>query len=478
MSRIVAVSNRVAIPTSGKSAGGLAVGVLSALKDRGGVWFGWSGKTTGSEPRDPEVKTIGNIDFVTIDLNRQDFAGYYNGFSNNSLWPLLHFMMGYFTFRRSHYQAYRRVNEFFARKLMSVIQSDDLIWVHDYHLFPLGAELRRAGIEQPIGFFLHVPFPSFDLLRTLPGYRTLLSELAAYDVIGFQTARDLWAFHDCMTQPEIAGGIAKDGRVTAFGRTFQARVFPIGIDVDDCASAAEKFSNNKQLHQLATSLENRKLIIGIDRLDYSKGLSLRFRGFEALLENYPSTRGKVTYMQIAPPTRAGVRTYDDIREGLERTAGNINGRFAEMDWVPIRYLNRGYRRELVMAILRLAAVGLVTPIRDGMNLVAKEFVASQDPEDPGMLVLSTLCGAAYELQDAVLVNPYDRQSVADGLQTAIEMSLDERKERHRAMMEILRRNDIHAWSQGFIEALQTDPLTASGTLAIPDPHSRVSGLGD
>ncbi len=454
MSRIVAVSNRVAIPTSGKSAGGLAVGVLAALQKQGGVWFGWSGKTTGSEPREPTVKSVGDVDFVTIDLNRHDFSGYYNGFSNNTLWPLLHFMMGYFTYSRAQYQAYCRVNEFFARKLISVIQPDDLIWVHDYHLFPLGAELRRAGVTQPIGFFLHVPFPSFDVLRALPYYKKILSELAAYDVVGFQTERDLWSFQDCVSQPEIGGGIARDGRISAFGRTFRAEVFPIGIDVDDCVNDAAENSDSKQVRQLRASLEDRKLIIGIDRLDYSKGLELRFRGYEALLENYPSTRGKVSYMQIAPPTRAGVRTYDDIREGLERAAGNINGRFAEMNWVPIRYLNRGYRRQLLMAILRLASVGLVTPVRDGMNLVAKEYVASQDPEDPGMLVLSTMCGAANELREAVLVNPYDRQSVADGLQTAIEMPLEDRKERHKAMMATLRRNDIHAWSQRFVEALE------------------------
>ena len=453
MSRIVAVSNRVAIPTSGKSAGGLAVGVLAALKDRGGVWFGWSGKTTNSEPRDPDVKTIGNIDFVTIDLNRQDFAGYYNGFSNNSLWPLLHFMLGYFSFRRSHYAAYCRVNDFFSRRLLPILESDDLIWVHDYHLFPLGASLRQAGVVQPIGFFLHVPFPNFDVLRALPVYTQVLSALAAYDVVGFQTDRDLWSFQDCMTQPEIGGRLHDDGRITAFGRTFKAEVFPIGIDVDECQRVAVENLNNKELTRLGASLEYRKLIIGVDRLDYSKGLELRFRGFETLLESYPSTRGAVSFMQIAPPTRAGVRTYDRIREDLEKAAGNINGRYAEVDWIPIRYLNRGYSRELLMAIFRRAAVGLVTPIRDGMNLVAKEYVASQNPKDPGVPVISTLCGAARELTDAVLVNPFDRQGVADGLQKAIEMPLNERRAIHESMLAILRKNDIHAWTRRFIDSL-------------------------
>jgi trehalose 6-phosphate synthase len=454
LTRLVAVSNRVAVPTSGKSAGGLAVGVLAALHKHGGVWFGWSGKTTDTESGDIKVKTVGNIEFTTIDLNADDFDGYYNGFSNRSLWPLLHFMTGYFSYQRSHYRAYCRVNEYFARKLMPILQPDDLIWIHDYHLFPMAGEMRRAGVKQPIGFFLHVPFPNFDILRVLPCYWQMLHALSYYDVVGFQTDRDLWSFQECVTQPEIGGSVGEDGRVTLFGRTFLAKVFPIGIDVEECATVAEEYRDNRQVKRLSDSLEHRKLIVGIDRLDYSKGLELRFRGYEALLENYPSTRGQVSYMQVAPPTRAGVRTYDDIREGLERAAGNINGRYAEMDWVPIRYLNRAYRRQLLMAILRLAAVGLVTPIRDGMNLVAKEYVASQDPEDPGMLVLSTLCGAACELQEAVLVNPYDRRSVADALQTAIEMPLPERRARHQAMLAKLRKNDIHAWSDGFVDALR------------------------
>jgi len=453
VSRLVAVSNRVAMPTSGKSAGGLAVGVLAALAEQGGVWFGWSGRTTDTEPGEPKSRKSGKIEYVTVDLNKDDFDGYYNGFSNNSLWPLLHFMLGYFSFSRAQYNAYCRVNEFFARKLVSVLLPDDLIWVHDYHLFPLGAELRRAGIAQPIGFFLHVPFPNFDVLRSLPCYMHILRALASYDVIGFQTERDLWSFQDCLTQPEIGGGIAKDGRVSVFGRTLRADVFPIGIDVDECQTVARANMDNRQLQRLAQSLEDRKLVVGVDRLDYSKGLELRFRGFESLLENYPSTRGQVTFLQIAPPTRTGVRAYDNIRQELERAAGNINGRFAEMDWVPIRYLNRGYKRELLMAIFRLAAVGLVTPIRDGMNLVAKEYVASQDPERPGIPVLSTLCGAAKELSEAVLVNPYDRRGVADGLQTAIEMPLEERRYRHQAMLAKLRRNDIHAWNRRFLEAL-------------------------
>jgi len=280
-----------------------------------------------------------------------------------------------------------------------------------------------------------------------------LRGLSLYDVVGFQTRRDLWAFQDCLTQPEIGGAVLDDGRLSAFGRTFRAGVFPIGIDTENCASFARENMTHTQVRRLAKSIGARKLIIGVDRLDYSKGLELRFRAFEELLTNYPTTRGQVSYLQIAPPTRAGVRTYDAIRESLEQVAGNINGRFADIDWVPIRYLNQGYRREVLMSLHRLAAVGLVTPIRDGMNLVAKEYVASQDPEDPGMLVLSRLAGAASELQSAVLVNPYDRTEVADGIQKAIEMPLAERRERYEDMYSTLRRNDIHTWCESFMSVL-------------------------
>lgn len=454
MTRLVAVSNRVAEPKKDKASGGLAVGIWSALQQHGGVWFGWSGKTLRTEPGDPTITRSGNVEFVKTDLNRKEFDLYYNGFSNDTLWPLFHFMLGYFKYSRAQYNAYCRVNEFLARKLYPMLTDDDVIWVHDYHLIPLGGELRRAGIEQPIGFFLHVPFPSFDVMRSLPCYEAILSSLSLYDVVGFQTERDLWSFQDCLSQPEIGGSVLPDGRVSAFGRTFRAEVFPIGIDPVECANVAEKNMKHARVKRLADSIGDRKLIIGVDRLDYSKGLELRFRAFEELLANYPTTRGKVSLLQIAPPTRAGVRTYDDIRENLEQVAGNVNGRFADIDWVPIRYLNRGYDRGLLMSLHRTASVGLVTPIRDGMNLVAKEYVASQDPDDPGMLVLSTLAGASHELSAAVLVNPYDRNGVADGIQKAIEMPLGERKERHQEMLANLKANDIHAWCQSFISVLQ------------------------
>jgi trehalose 6-phosphate synthase len=275
-----------------------------------------------------------------------------------------------------------------------------------------------------------------------------------YDVVGLQTRRDLWSFHDGIRQPEIGGTVLGEGRVEVYGRKFVAEAFPIGIDVEQCQQLALDNADQSQVSRLATSLGSRKLIIGVDRLDYSKGLELRFRAVEALFENYPTTRRQVSFVQIAPPSRTAIRAYQEIRENLEQAAGNINGSYADVDWVPIRYMNRGYSRGVIMALLRMARVGLVTPIRDGMNLVAKEFLASQDKSDPGVLVLSTLAGAAEELDAAVQINPYDKQGVAEGVQRAIEMPLDERRERHESLLAIIERNDIHSWRRRFLDVLE------------------------
>lgn len=452
--RIIAVSNRVATPSEGdKAAGGLAVGVLGALRTNGGIWFGWNGKLTQGDSHDPETEQHGNIRFVGIDLNESDYEGYYNGFSNKVLWPLFHYLLNFIQYRQSDFDAYLRVNATFARKLLPLLKPDDVIWVHDYHLIPLAAELRKAGVTLPIGFFLHVPFPGFDVLQALPDRNYLLRALCAYDVVGFHTARDLASFREAVSQPEVGGRLEGNKSIAvADGRLF-ADVYPIGIDVDGLIAFAAEAQNESEVIRTAKSLEDRRFIIGVDRLDYSKGLEQRFRSYERLLEKYPETRGTVSYTQIAPPTRVGVRAYDEIRASLEQTSGEINGRFATLDWVPIKYINRGVNRKALMGLFRLADVGLVTPIRDGMNLVAKEFVASQDPDDPGVLVLSTLAGAAHELRDAVLVNPYDADDVADGINRALTMPLAERRRRHAKMVSVLRKNDIVAWRDRFVDAL-------------------------
>jgi trehalose 6-phosphate synthase len=452
--RLVTVSNRVAIPKRrGAAAGGLAVGVLGALEEYGGMWFGWIGKLTDKKSSKVQVVTKDNIDFATMSLNKADFERYYNGFSNRVLWPVCHYFLSYIQYTQEDFEAYLRVNAQFAHELARLLKPDDIIWVHDFHLIPLASELREAGVRNPIGFFLHIPFPSYEAFRAIPGHEYLLRALCAYNVVGFHTPSDLLAFETCIREPIVGAEFRGDNLVEVPGGTLIADVFPIGTDPDGIAKLAAAAQSSKPVIKLAKSLNGCSLIIGVDRLDYSKGLNQRLLSYERVLEKYPNSRGTTVMVQIAPPTRTGVRTYDAIRSELERTSGRINGRFAETDWMPIRYLNKGVRRKPLMGMFRLASIGLVTPVRDGMNLVAKEYVAAQDPDDPGMLVLSSLAGAAHELQEAIIVNPYDRDDVADGIATAANMPGKERRERHAAMMETLRRNDITAWRRRFVEAL-------------------------
>jgi len=454
MTRLVAVSNRVARPSGEtKSAGGLAVGILSALEEYGGIWFGWNGKTTQGEPSDARLEESGNITYATIDLNEQAYELYYNGFSNTSLWPICHYLLGYFRFDRREYEGYLRVNSLFARKLLPLLKPDDIIWVHDYHLIPLASELRRAGVTNPIGFFLHVPFPDIEVLRVLPVYEDLLRALCAYDVVGVHTPGDLRSLNEAIEHREIGGVAFSDRRRADNPRPMVTDYFPIGIDVDGCQQLAINAVGADKTERMVHHLHGRDLMIGVDRLDYSKGLEERFRAVAKLLENYPATRGQVSFIQIAPKTRTGVRAYDDIRHALEQAAGEINGRYADIDWVPIRYLNRAFDRGTLMSFFREATIGVVTPVRDGMNMVAKEFIAAQDPEKPGVLVLSKMAGAAYELKEAVLVNPYDIDGVADGLHQALSMAPEERRERYDSMIATLRRNSISAWRTNFVDAL-------------------------
>ncbi len=458
MSRLVVVSNRVAQPNQGKgSQGGLAVALRAALKAEGGLWFGWSGNVAERPSSQPEITHSGNVAYATIDLNEVDHDDYYNGFANGVLWPLFHYRLDLMDYNRRSRNAYQRVNTLFAKRLAALLQPNDLVWVNDYHLIPLGEQMRQAGCDQRIGFFLHVPWPAVEVLLALPNHEELVRSLCAYDLVGFQTGRDLQAFVDYITI-EANGKIGDDGMIEVHGRRTRAAVFPISIDSSTIAKYAGQAEKSAATQRLKRSIGERNLIIGVDRLDYSKGLISRMKAFSHLLEQYPANRGQVVLLQISPPTREGVGLYDEIRHQLEAISGHVNGAYAEYDWMPIRYLNKGFTQKTLAGFLRLARVGLVTPLRDGMNLVAKEYVAAQSPRNPGVLVLSCFAGAATELGGALIVNPYDTEGIADTLEKALTMPLDERKERWMSMMHHLRRYDITAWRKSFVKSLAAMPL--------------------
>jgi trehalose 6-phosphate synthase len=451
VTRLVAVSNRVTEST--KAAGGLAVGVLAAMKSRGGLWFGWSGKLAADATAAVGVTVRDNVEFATFDLPRHDFDLYYGGFCNGTLWPLFHYFVGGLRYSQAQFDAYVRVNRLFAERLAPLLRDEDLVWVHDYHLLHLARELRARGITRPLGFFLHIPFPHIEALRALPRYGDLILAMLEYDVVGFQTARDIASFRSAVVEVLGASALYHDEVRLPQGRT-RLGVFPIGVDVDVVRREARQSQGSRIVKRMSTGLRGRACVIGVDRLDYSKGLVERFEAYETLMRNHPERLANVSFLQIAPLSRSDVHAYRAIRKSLEQTAGRINAAFTETDWTPIRYLNRDFAHDVLMGFLRNAAVGVVTPVRDGMNLVAKEFVAAQDPANPGVLVLSTLAGAAEELGDALLVNPHDRQDVADAINTALDMPRDERRARHEHMIRVLQQNDIHAWSARFVAELE------------------------
>ncbi|WP_133650726.1 alpha,alpha-trehalose-phosphate synthase (UDP-forming) [Paraburkholderia flava] len=462
MSRLIVVSNRVAPTQEGRpSAGGLAIGVLDALKETGGVWFGWSGETV-AEPSDPVIEKQGNVTYATVGLTKRDYDQYYRGFSNSTLWPAFHYRNDLSRYDRQEYGGYLRVNATLAKQLKALLRPDDIIWVHDYHLLPFARCLRELGVKNPIGFFLHIPFPVPEVLRTVPPHDELVRAMCSYDVVGFQTDADRQSFVDYIERGKH-GTSSEDGMLHAFNRFLKVGAYPIGIYPDAIAKASEQFGDRKAVKTLRDGMRGRKLIMSVDRLDYSKGLVERFQAFERLLLNSPGLQGRVSLVQIAPPTRSDVQTYQRIRQNLEGEAGRINGRFAQLDWTPIQYLNRKYERNLLMALFRHSQVGYVTPLRDGMNLVAKEYVASQDPSDPGVLVLSQFAGAAEQLPGALVVNPFDLSQMAEALERALSMPLAERQARHSDMMVGLRENNLSVWRDTFLADLRNVATASSMT---------------
>ena len=459
--RLVVVSNRVPMPTErGPRAGGLAVALADALGP-GSVWFGWSGRRTArAASASANVAEAGGITYATIDLTEVEYQRFYGGFSNRVLWPLMHFRLGLMHYQTEDYHAYRAVNRRFAEALAPMLRPDDLIWVHDYHLFPLGEELRARGVTNRIGFFLHTPFVPPEILRALPRAEQILAGLCAYDVVGFHTeefrAGFLRSVHDILgLTPDTGAGVIMGGRRA------QTVVEPIGIDAEGFAVLAEQSWRGSEVRRLRASLAGRVLAIGVDRLDYSKGLPQRLEGFGRLLAAHPEHHQRVSFLQVAASSREDVSEYQELRSELARIVGETIGQYSEFDWVPLRYMTRPLRRGTLAGFYRAAHMGVVTPLRDGMNLVAKEYVAAQDPRDPGVLILSRFAGAAAEMHEALMVNPFDPDEIADAMHTALTMRLEERQARHRALREHVFQATARRFSQRFLAVLAAEGEAAA-----------------
>ena len=446
--RLIVVSNRM--PLGGPGSGGLVVALHEALMSEGGIWIG-SEEVEGEADEelhrhDEDVP----YEKFTFELDQTDHAEFYLGYANSVLWPLCHRRSDLIDYEARFREGYDRVNRRLARMLAGILQPDDKLWIHDYHFFPLAAHLRELGVQNRTGFFLHIPFPNGSDLLALPDRESFSGWISAYDLVGLQTQRDVATCLE-MFRGDTDAEFLLDGAIQHNGREVQLASFPIGIDVDVMRQAADKFDPNTRL-----KLDPReRLLIGVDRLDYSKGLVKRLQAFGAYLDTRGAEEPRSTLLQIAPPTREDVRAYAEIRDELERLTGAINGRHSEIDWTPIRYIHRQVPREVLATLYRRASAGLVTPLADGMNLVAKEYVACQDPDDPGVLILSRFAGAAEQLEEALIVNPYDTEEMAAAVEQALEMPRDERRERHAAMIAEIEKHDIGWWTANFLRALDS-----------------------
>jgi trehalose 6-phosphate synthase len=453
---LVVVSNRVARGKANEPmTGGLAAALLPVVEKSGAIWVGSSGRVRDGFQKEPlaEIEALGAGALAMLDLPAAHYGGYYEGFANSALWPALHSRCDLIRASQEDYASYREVNAFMARALMRFRKKDSVFWVQDYHFLALGAELRELGVTEPVGFFLHTPWPVSAVIEGVPHHRELIAAMLAYDLIGFQTEEDCDNFLS-FARDELALKVDGEGVVTSrFGRTRLA-VFPIGIDAEKFATAAAKAVTHPDVSRLRRSLNGEKLAIGVDRLDYSKGLLNRINAFDRLWTTQPQLLRAVSLLQIATPSRGGIAAYGHLQGEVAKLVTDVNGRHGEVDWTPIRYLNKGYGQNVLAGLYRTAQVGVVTPLHDGMNLVAKEYVAAQNPADPGVLVLSKFAGAANELDTALIVNPHDIDGMARAIATALSMPLVERRMRYEAMMERLSAHTIQQWFAEFLDALQ------------------------
>ncbi len=473
--RLIIVSNRLPLVVSQNTdggwqikpgSGGLVTALAPVLKNRGGLWIGWPGNPKGDRKGDRKLdlekllqdasKDCGYT-FKPVLVTKDEVDGYYYGFSNQILWPLFHDFQTRCNFSPDYWNVYTRVNEKFAQVIaQNTDAGDDHIWVHDYHLMALAKPLREIGVTSKIGFFLHIPFPPLDLFLKLPWRFQILENLLSFDLIGFQTQRDRRNFVQCIEA--MLNDIQTEGEdrvldLKVNGRHVRIGNFPISIDYEEFARKAESAEVEKRLGEIKSMFKTQHLVLGVDRLDYTKGIPDRLIAFRNALERFPDLRSKISLIQIVVPSRVSIPEYNELKNEIERLVSEINGEFTQPGWIPIHYIFNSVDRTELVALYRAADIALITPLKDGMNLIAKEYCASNINEN-GVLILSEFAGAAGQLyENALLVNPYDIESMAEKIYEACRMGPEERKRRMRALRKNVKTSDIFWWVDSFLKAV-------------------------
>ena len=486
--RLIVVSNRLPYVLENYNremwslkpgSGGLVTALLPVLRDRGGVWIGWSG-TTEQIPGLVDIfhgaSREAGYSLEPISLSREEMDGYYHGYSNETLWPLFHDLQSRCRFDPEYWRAYIKVNRKFSQALAAVCHPDDFVWVHDYQLMDVAHHIRESSGSANLAFFLHIPFPPPDIFMKLPERHAVLDSLLAYDLVGFQTQRDRRNFVQCVRT------LKKNTRVQAAShlhvvkledREMRVGSFPIGIDARSFAAKAASAEVEEQLAAIRTRYADRQIVLGLDRLDYTKGIPERLRAFANLLERFPEVRGRINLFQVVVPSREGIRKYEELKLDIDRLVGQINGRFGKVGWVPVHYFFRSLTEAELLAFYRAASIALITPLKDGMNLVAKEFCAC-DLEEDSVLILSQFAGAAAQLgQDALVVNPYDVEQTADAIYNAFRMTAGERRYRMRRLRRNVGTQDVFWWVDSFMRAAIDKELRDFPVLEeyIPEHHN-------
>src|SRR5213596_2285397 len=467
MNRLIIVSNRLpfALDSAGEdlwtvtpAVGGLVSAVEPVLRERGGTWIGWPG-ITGEIPNEPlaEATRDAGYNVVPVALSETERDEFYYGYSNEVIWPLFHDLQNFCNFEPAYWQAYKQVNNRYADAIARCAQPDDFIWVHDYHLMYVAQALRDRGVSPDLSrltFFLHIPFPPYDIFSKLPQQRRLLHALLQFDLLGLQTRRDVHNFLQCVRRvmPDAKFLSRGERHVIRFeDRKIRVGHFPIGIDFDSFENGAKSEAVSQRSQQLRASFSNCQLMLGSDRLDYSKGIPERLRASRDALERYPEMRGRVVLIQIVVPSRVEIPRYHEFKQRIDRLVGDINGRFSTSTWLPVQYHFRCLDRDDLLAHYRGCDIAFVTPLKDGMNLVAKEYCACRIDED-GALILSQFAGAAEQLKPgALLVNPYDVEEVADTVLKAFRMTGAERTARMKRMRRVVRGENVFRWVDSFLK---------------------------